>query len=324
MPFTVLAGDVGGTNARLALVDVDPDRPRITLERTFPSADYPGLAEVVELFLEEAGDRPARAAFGLAGPVRGRVMRTTNLPWTVDADALEARCGLEQVSLLNDLEATAWGVRALTSDQLRVLHPGDPEARGNGCVIAAGTGLGEAGLAWDGRRHRPFACEGGHTAFAPADEREDRLLAFLRHRHGRVSWERVVSGPGLAAIAEFVHDRRGEPLPEWFRSAEDPAAAVAEAALEERSDAAVEALDLFVRLYGIEAGELALKLNALGGVWVAGGIAPKILPRLLDGPFLDGFLAKGRMRRLVEAMPVRVVLEPRTALLGAALRAAQE
>ncbi len=322
MAATVLAGDIGGTNCRLALVAVDDAGLRTTAERSYRSAAHGGLEEVVEAFLSATGVRPDRAAFGLAGPVLGRVMRTTNLPWTVDADALEARCGFASVELLNDLEAAAWGLGELAPDQVRVLREGAPDARGNACVVAAGTGLGEAGLAWDGRRHHPFACEGGHTAFAPSDEREDALLTFLRRRHGRVSWERVLSGPGLVAIAEFIHERRGEPLPAWLETGPDRAAQVADAAFQGRSPAAAEALDLFVRLYGVEAGELALKLNALGGVWVAGGIAPRILPRLVDGPFLDGFLDKGRMRRLVEAMPVRVVLEPRVALLGAARRAA--
>jgi len=317
----VLGGDIGGTNTRLALFEADDDTPRLQVERVYPSADHDGLEEVVAAFLAETGGNPRRAAFGLAGPVRGRTVRTTNLPWTVDADRLGDRFGFARVTLLNDLEATAWGVAALAPDRVRVLQEGDPEAAGNAAVIAAGTGLGEAGMYWDGSRHHPFACEGGHTAFAPSSALEVKLLAALGRRFDRVSWERVLSGPGLAAVAEFLfqHEEGGTPL--WLQAAEDPAAAVAEAALAGRSDTASAALDLFVRLYGAEAGDLALKVMALGGVWVGGGIAPKILPRLVEGPFLEGFLAKGRMRPLVAAMPVRVILDDRAALLGAGRRA---
>ena len=319
----VLGGDIGGTNARLALFEVDGDAPpRLGVERVYPSADHDGLEEIVAAFLSDVGGRPKRAAFGLAGPVRGRRVRTTNLPWVVDADAVAGRFELDEVVLLNDLEATAWGVASLAPDRVHVLQQGDPDAIGNAAVIAAGTGLGEAGLYWDGARHHPFACEGGHAGFAPGSPLEIELLEALARRLDRVSWERVLSGPGLAAIAEFLFGRDEGGAPPWLREAEDPAAAVAESALAGRSATASAALDLFVRLYGVEAGDLALKVMALGGVWIGGGIAPKIRPRLVEGPFLEGFLAKGRMRPLVAAMPVRVILDDRTALLGAGRRAA--
>jgi glucokinase len=319
----VLGGDIGGTNARLALFEVDGDAPpRLDVEHVYPSADHDGLEEIVAAFLSDVGGRPKRAAFGLAGPVRGRRVRTTNLPWVVDADAVAERFGLDQVALLNDLEATAWGVGVLEHDQIHVLQGGAGNANGNAAVIAAGTGLGEAGLYWDGARHHPFACEGGHAGFAPGNPLEIELFDSLGRRFDHVSWERLLSGPGLAAIAEFLFEREQGGPPEWLREAGDPAAAVTEAALTGRSATASTALDLFVRLYGVESGDLALKLMALGGVWVGGGIAPKILPRLVDGPFLEGFLAKGRMRPLVAAMPVRVILDDRTALLGAGRRAA--
>ncbi len=319
----VLGGDVGGTNARLALFEADGDAPpHLVAERTTPSAEHDGFEAVVAAFLSEVGGRPRRAAFGLAGPVRGRRVRITNLPWVVDADAVAERFDLDQVVLLNDLEATAWGVASLAPDRIQVLQSGDPDATGNAAVIAAGTGLGEAGLAWDGARLHPFACEGGHTGFAPTGALETELLVALSRRFGRVSWERVLSGPGLAAIAEFLFERNEDGPPGWMREVHDPAAAVTEAALAGRSATASAALDLFVRLYGVEAGDLALKVMALGGVWIGGGIAPKILPRLVEGPFLEGFLDKGRMRPLVAAMPVKVILDDRTALLGAGRRAA--
>jgi glucokinase len=249
----------------------------------------------------------------------------TNLPWVVDADELENCSDIPTVVLLNDLEATGWGVAALDESQITVLNPGRPDATGNGAVIAAGTGLGEGGISWNGGEARPFACEGGHASFSPTDELGDRLLSFLRHIHGHVSWERVLSGPGLAALYRFMVSEAGETDPEWFIDADragDPVPAVSEAALEGRCEISVRTLELFARLYGEEAGNLALKVMATGGVWVGGGIAPKILPFLEDGAFMAGFLSKGRMRPLLETMPVKVILDDRTALLGAARFAA--
>jgi glucokinase len=252
-------------------------------------------------------------------------MRTTNLPWVVDADELESRSGIPTVALLNDLEATGWGVSALEQSQVVVLNPGRPDAAGNGAVIAAGTGLGEGGIYWNGSEARPFACEGGHASFSPTDELGDRLLQFLRHLHGHVSWERVLSGPGLADLFRFMVLEAGESEPDWFLEADhagDPVPAVSEMALEGRCEISVRTLELFARLYGEEAGNLALKVMATGGVWVGGGIAPRIRRFLEDGAFMDGFLAKGRMRPLLESMPVRIALDDRAALFGAARFAA--
>jgi glucokinase len=323
----VLAGDIGGTKTRLGIFEVDGAECRLVEERSYPSQDHTGLGEIVTDFAGSDGGDCRAACFGIAGPVTGRRIRVTNLPWVVDADELEDQSGIQKVALLNDLEATGWGVPALDESQFVVLNRGLPEATGNGAVIAAGTGLGEAGIYWDGIQAKPFACEGGHTSFSPTDELGDRLLFFLRGIHGRVSWERVLSGPGLANLLRFMVTEAGETEPEWFLEADrtgDPVPAVSEAALEGRCEISVRTLELFARLYGEEAGNLALKVMATGGVWVGGGIAPRILPFLEDGAFMAGFLAKGRMQPLLESMPVKVVLEDRAALFGAARFAAVE
>jgi glucokinase len=323
----VLAGDIGGTKTRLGIFEVDGAGLRLEEERSYPSRDYPGLGEIVVDFVGSDGGDCGAACFGIAGPVTGRRMRLTNLPWTVDADELESRSGIPAVVLLNDLEATAWGVSILNESQIVVLNAGNTGAAGNGAVIAAGTGLGEGGIYWDGSAARPFACEGGHASFSPTDELGDRLLGFLRRIHGQVSWERVLSGPGLANLFRFMVAEGGETAPEWFLEADragDPVPAVSEAALEGRCEVSVRTLGLFARLYGEEAGNLALKVMATGGVWIGGGIAPRILPFLQKGAFMGGFLAKGRMRPLLESMPVKVILDDRTALLGAARFAATE
>jgi len=321
----VLAGDIGGTKTRLGIFEVEGVECRIVEERSYPSRDYPGLGEIVADFVGSDNTGCRAACFGIAGPITGRQMRTTNLPWVIDADELEVGTGIPTVVLLNDLEATGWGVTALEQSQVVVLNPGQPDAVGNGAVIAAGTGLGEGGIYWNGSEARPFACEGGHASFSPTDELGDRLVRFLRRSYGHVSWERVLSGPGLADLFRFMVSEAGESEPDWFLDAEqagDPVPAISRMALEDRCDISVRTLELFARLYGEEAGNLALKIMATGGVWVGGGIAPRIRRFLEDGAFLDGFLAKGRMQPLLESMPVRIVLDDRVALLGAARRAA--
>lgn len=317
----ILAGDIGGTNTRLAAFALAAGRLVQRAEHVYPSPRYASLDDVVADFVTTTGVRPEVACFGLAGPVRGGRCVTTNLPWVVETDRLRTTLAITGVWLINDLEANAYGIAELGASDLVTLQAGEPGATGNAAIIAAGTGLGEAGLFWDGSRHLPFATEGGHADFAPADELEDELLRSLRQEFGRVSWERVVSGPGLAAIYRFLRDRTTGPELAWLAAemaSSDPAAVISHAALEERSALAVAALDLFVSLYGAEAGNLALKVMSTGGMYLGGGIAPKILPRLGAGGFLRAFTAKGRMRALLEAMPVHVITNDRTALLGAA------
>ncbi|HIP53034.1 MAG TPA: glucokinase, partial [Chromatiales bacterium] len=267
----------------------------------------------------------AAACFGIAGPVRDNVSQATNLPWHIDAGELEREFEFGRVSLLNDLEATGWGIRALRADDIFELHPGRPDPRGNAAIIAAGTGLGEAALCFDGHGHRPFATEGGHADFSPNSDQEIELLRYLKRKYRHVSWERVVSGPGLLHIHDFLrHITRCE-TPGWLAETmqtSDPSAAIARAAEDRRDVVCAEAMELFVHLYGVEAGNLALKQMATGGLYIGGGIAPKILPWMKAGGFLDALLSKGRMRPLLEQMPVRIILNDRTALFGPALYAA--
>jgi glucokinase len=317
----ILAGDVGGTKTALGLFTGKADGLVPVRDAVLPSADFPGLAAVIADFL--AAGPPvavAAAAFGVAGPVvEGRCV-TTNLPWEIDARALAAAIPAPRVTLVNDLEATAHGLLALPPTALATLQAGAPRA-GSCALVAAGTGLGEALLAWDGRRHVVVPSEGGHADFAPRSELEDDLLRALRKELGHVSWERLLSGPGLVTIYRFLRAADGRAEPSWLRDAldaRDDAAAVAEAALAGRDPVCVRALETFVGLYGAEAGNLALKALAVGGVFLAGGIAPRILPALRGPAFLAAFRDKGRLAGLMASIPVHVVLEPRTALLGAA------
>ena len=202
----ILSGDIGGTKTRLALYDTVDGRLEHVVERRYPSREHPDLDAIIESFFDEVGSRCDRAAFGLAGPVTGRRMRTTNLPWEVDADRLEAHAHIDRVRLLNDLEATAWGLGELEPERMPLLSPGRDDTAGNGAVIAAGTGLGQAGMYWNGHRRRPFACEGGHATFSPVDTEQIRLLQYMRTMYDHVSWERLVSGPGLATLFRFVVD----------------------------------------------------------------------------------------------------------------------
>jgi len=321
----VLAGDIGGTKTRLAIVTVAGTRVYIEHEVSFASGNYEKFETLLAEFL--AGiDTPRRAAFGVAGPVQGRVVQTTNLPWRIDADALQRQFGFERCLLLNDLEATACGLPALGDEDLLTLQAGEADATGNAAVIAAGTGLGEAGLYWDGNSYQPFATEGGHASFAPSNTLEFSLLRHLQQQFGHVSWERVVSGMGIVSLREFLCLYRGKAAPEWLISemqSGDAAAAISAAALAGRDEICAQTMQLFVQLYGAEAGNLALKTMSRGGLYLGGGIAPKILPMLQSGEFLAAFLNKGRMKPLLEAMPVKVILNDRAALYGPALRVFQ-
>ncbi len=317
----ILAGDIGGTNTRLAFFTVEGNRLISVIEDTFPSRAHSGLAEIVEQFLSAHKLSPSSACFGIAGPVKNGRVETTNLPWIVDAQLLVDELRIPTVLLINDLEATAYGVTILEPTELTVLNAGGPDAIGNAAVIAAGTGLGEAGLYWNGQTYRPFATEGGHSDFAPRSPLEFELLHFLLGKFDRVSYERVLSGPGLVNIYQFLRDTGRGNEPAWLAEElglHDPAAVITQAALAERSALCTQALDLFVSIYGAEAGNLALKMMATGGVFIGGGIAPKILPKLTTPIFMQAFLMKGRMRPLLEAMPVRVILHGQPALWGAA------
>jgi glucokinase len=324
--MSVLVGDIGGTKTVLAVAEVEGEQIRLDLERRYPSTEFASLGDIVECFMRETGAQGEVGSFAVAGPVVDDCSKTTNLPWELDARALAQRLGFRRAKLLNDLEAVAWGIASLGAKDLATLQSGQGgeasvAADGNACVVAAGTGLGEAGLYWDGKRHRAFATEGGHTDFAATDEREFALLAHLQKRFGHVSWERVVSGMGIGNLYLFLADWQSAAHPaavaEALDSGGDLAAAVAGSAAS-GCPLCTETMDLFALLYGREAGNMGLKHMALGGVFLGGGIAPKNLDLLRRGSFMRGFLDKGRMRALMERMPVKVVLEQRTPLFGAA------
>jgi glucokinase len=317
----ILVGDIGGTNTRLAVSAVVKGSFHFVAEQTFASREEPSLESALRKFLSGLSQPITRAAFGVAGPVRQGRCEATNLPWVIDSRELARQLHLPRVGLMNDWEAGAYGINALEEKDFEVLNPGAPNPQGNRAVIAAGTGLGEVGLVWDGREHRPFGSEGGHADFAPRNHLEMGLLDYLLKRHPRVSAERVICGQGLYNIYQFLLDKEQEEEPRWLVDQlrlKDPPAVISENALAGKSPLCMEALDLFVSLYGAEAGNLALKVMATGGVYLGGGIAPKILPKLKEPVFMNAFTAKGRMRPLLQSMPVRVILNTKVALLGAA------
>ena len=320
-----LAGDIGGTSTRLAIFTVRDGAVRRVAEEIVHSRDFSGLDQIAQSFLSRQGLTVERAAFGIAGPVIAGVVRTPNLPWVIVADDLAKSLQIEHVDLINDLEANAWGIGALQANDIAELQAGDAAARGNRAVISAGTGLGEAGLYFDGAQHRPFACEGGHADYAPRNALEIQLLEFLRRRWDRISYERVLSGPGLRNIYEFFRDELGRQESQQIAAAcrsEDPPTVISRAAMAGECPLCVESLNLFVAIYGAAAGNVALTMMATGGMYIGGGIAPKILSKLKEPAFIEAFLDKGRMRPLLAAMPLRVILNVETALLGAGRYAA--
>ena len=321
----ILAGDIGGTKTHLGLFSLQGEKLQTEIKKTFPSKQYPGLEPVVAEFLTDQQTSISRACFGIAGPVVEGQVRTPNLPWIVNAAKIAQMCKLSSVALLNDLEAAAYGIFTLESHELFTLNEGVSGRRGNKVLIAAGTGLGEATLYDDGRDYHPSASEGGHGDFAPTDETQIDLLRYLIKKFRHVSYERVVSGPGIANNYGFLRDTGRLEEPDWLKeeisASEDASAVISQEGLAGRTDICVKALNLFVSVYGAEAGNLALRGKATGGVYIGGGIAPKILAKLEDGTFMRAFLDKGRYRELLSGMPVRVILNDQAALQGAAFYA---
>jgi glucokinase len=310
----------------LALFEVHGFELTLLRSHTHPSRDFASLEAVVHGFVN-GGMRPpiAAACFGVAGVVVDGRATATNLPWTVDEKALQDAIPTSQVTLLNDLEAAAWGVLQLPPTELVALQDGTRRS-GHKVLIAAGTGLGEALILSEGTRHHVIASEGGHADFAPRSDRESALLDYLRSELGHVSYERVLSGPGLFNIYRFLRDTRGLVEPQWLHdrlASGDSSATISEIGLAGGHPLCVEALDLFASIYGAEAGNLALKAMALGGVYVGGGIAPKIRAKLTDGTFVAAFRDKGRFAPLLASIPVHLAMDPRAPLLGAALVAAR-
>jgi glucokinase len=316
----ILAGDVGGTKVHLALYDFINGKLEYSRDERYAAKDYSGLEEIVRVFL--SAEKVTAACFGVPGPVRNGRLRLTNLPWTLDSNELATNLGITHVFLINDLEANGYGVAELAADQIHTLSEGDASQIGNRALIAAGTGLGEGLLIWNGHSHVPYPSEGGHADYAPRNEDEIDLLRFLKQKYsGRISYERVISGQGLTNIYSFLREVRGMEEPAWLAkriATEDPNAVITELAMAAKSEICEKALDMFVSAYGAEAGNMALKLLSVGGVYVGGGIAPRILEKLKDGTFIKAFTDKGRLSQLLINMPVRIILESRTALAGAA------
>ena len=322
----ILAGDIGGTKTNLGLFDIADGSLTSVDQKGFLSSRYPNLESIVDEFLTEAGSPPVvSACFGVAGPVVEGHSITPNLPWIIEAMSLASRLKLVSVGLINDLEATAYGIAELEPQEFAALNQGTRET-GNAALVAAGTGFGNACLFWDGDRHVPSASEGGHIDFAPRDQLETDLLKHLRDKYGHVSVERVVSGPGLFNIYDFLRStryaRESPTVVERFKH-DDPSSVISNAALARECEMCEKALDMFVSIYGAAASNVALVLKATAGVYVGGGIAPKIIEKLQDGTFMKAFIDKGRLSALLKDIPVLVILNDKTPLLGAARVAAR-
>ena len=335
----ILAGDIGGTKSNIALMDSTPDPTSspalnkkgclsVAFIHRYANHEYTRFEDIIDDFLGRAGQyisgsprgRIAAAGFGVAGPVIGRSVRITNLSWGLDADTLERQLGTRHIVLLNDLEATGYSLVCLTPQDLCTLNEGTPVPHGTQALIAAGTGLGEAILNWNGSRYIVSPSEGGHCDFAPRTEREIELLRYLKTMHPYVSFELVVSGRGFLVLHEFLN--KNVRHPSFDEPGADPAPEITHLGLEGKCPVCVETLDLFVTLYGAEAGNLALKALARGGVFVAGGIAPKILPKMQSGAFFQAFCEKERFQELLSHIPIHIALNEEAPLLGAAAEAA--
>ena len=319
----ILAGDIGGTKTNLALFEVKEGTLTVQEKHQYSSREFSSLNEVISAFKVESSMRDIDAAcFGIAGPVIEGRCRTTNLPWDIVTSDLQVHLGIEKVRLLNDLEATAYGMLYLPEDAFVDLNPSGRNIDGNRAIIAAGTGLGEAMLYYDGSGYHPIGSEGGHCDFAPLTPQQDELLRWMRNRYpGHVSFERILSGPGIYTLYEFLVESGFATQPTSMLNipeGKDRSAMVSECALNEHNPLCMEALRLFVEIYGAEAGNLALKSMSLGGVYIGGGIAPKILPIITNNHFMNGFLSKGRFDEMLRGMQVKVALNTETALLGAA------
>ena len=337
----LLAGDTGGTKTILRLVEISSNSELNTIcEERYPSQDFPDLVPMVKQFIAQAGTPiPQKACFAIAGPVINNTAKLTNLAWFLDGERLQEDLGIARVSLINDFAAVGYGILGLTKEDLSTLQVGKPNPQAPIGIIGAGTGLGQGFLIKQGDTHQVFASEGGHSDFAPRTELEFQLLKYLMDKHDiqRVSVERVVSGLGIVAIYQFLRDRKiqrespdiAEVIRSWEEQAGqkeksvDPGAAIGTAALEKRDRISEQTMQIFVEAYGAEAGNLALKLLPYGGLYIAGGIAPKILPLLKEGSFLLNFTQKGRMRSILTEIPVHIILNSQVGLIGAAISAAR-
>jgi glucokinase len=318
----ILAGDIGATRTRLAAFDTEGSRLTCVVEKVYMSQDHSGLQEILTQFIRTEGIPVHSACFGVAGPVRSGRSKISNLPWIINSGELAKQLKLPFVGLLNDLEAYAYGIDALESKDFITLSQGSEDAEGNRAVISAKTGLGVAGLFWDGFRHHPFPCEGGHADFAPRNDLQMELLAYLQKKYGRVSCERILSGPGIRNIYDFLRDSKKSEEPAWLHdqlsTAPDPPALISRLALEGKSPICEQTLSAFVSVFGAEAGNCALRYMTTGGIFIGGIIAGKIVPKMQDPIFMQSFLDKGRMETLLKDMPVKIILNDDCGLVGAA------
>lgn len=319
----LIAGDIGGTKTNLALFDLEGESFEFSDLSRYPSGDYPNLRDIVLKFIEKTKPKkPIQAAcFAIAGPVTGNVCHATNLPWVIDATVLAEAIGIPKVYLINDLVGNAWALDILGDAGHTTIYSGKDPMDGNRAVISPGTGLGEAGLYWDGKRHHPFASEGGHCEFGPRNEVQLDFSRYLVQRFGHASYERILSGPGFVNIYNFFLDvlnREEEAIVKERLQKEDTAKVITEHALDGSSELCHDVLDLFVSILGSEASNCVLKYMAFGGIYLGGGIPPKILPKLREDSFLKGFFDKGRFKSLLEKVPIHVILDDKAALRGSA------
>lgn len=318
----ILAGDIGPTRVRMAAFESEGSRLKSVVEKVYPSHEHRDLSEIIADFIKSEGIPVDRACFGVAGAVRGGKSQISNLAWIIDARELAKQLRLPSVGLLNDLEAYAYGIDALESSDFVTLAEGSEDAEGNRAVISARTGLGVAGLFWDGFRHHPFACEGGHTSFSPRNELEIELWKYLSAKFGQVSRERILSGPGIKHIYDFLRDTKREDEPQWLKdqiaAAPDAPPLISQLAIAHKSSLCEKTMAVFVSVYGSETGNCALTFMSTGGIFIGGSIAAKILPLMKDPIFMESFLDKGRMRPLLQSIPVKIALNDDSGLIGAA------
>lgn len=316
----ILAGDVGGTSTRLAFFEVEAAGVTVVATERYASKEHGSLIEIVRGFITRYPYTPERSCFGIAGPILEGRVRTPNLPWHIEGKELAELLGLPQVRLINDLEANTYGIPALKEEDFYTLNPGKPNPTGTIAVVSAGTGLGQSLAYWDGAFHRPLPSEAGHADFAPKNDLESELLLYLQGKYGRVSYERVISGPGLLDIYRFLRDQHygtEDPAITAAMNAGDPPAVISRGALDGSCSMCSKALDIFVSVYGAESGNAALRFLATGGVYLGGGIPPRIIERLKGPAFMVAFTTKGRLSTLVQTIPVQLILNENTALLGA-------
>jgi glucokinase len=323
--ITVLAGDIGGTKTNLALYQATETGLKVLQTGRYPSDEYTSGVDILKQFLSENNlSAPDRISLGVAGPILHGKVELTNLNWDLDIKEISSAMGVTAVALINDLEAIAYGLAGLTEEDFITLHPGDETMSGNMAIIAPGTGLGEAGLYWNGEHHFPFPTEGGHSDFAPRTDLDIELLKFMQQEYGVVSWEKVVAGPAIVDIYRFLRDVKKMEEPEWLKKELDiePAkmdsAVISQAALQQKSAICIKTMELFVRYLARESSNLVLKMKATGGLFIGGGIPPKIAPLLQQKEFFENYMDCDRMQHLQEKVPIRMIKNDKTGMIGAA------